>query len=332
MRILIMGGTRFVGRHLTQAALDAGHEVTLFHRGQTGDGLFPQAEHLLGDRNTDLSRLAGRSWDATIDVNAYLPRQVRALSAALGGRGGHHVYVSTVSVYADSAGTKVGFTEDAALIEVVDAEKSTLSDDNYGELKVACENAARDSYGVQLTIVRPTYVVGPGDHTGRFTWWVRRIARGGEVLAPGNADAPLQVIDARDLAEFMLAAAIGPIPGTYHTVHCPPPYSFGDLLTEMIAQVGPPGTRITWAGSEFLRTAGVTDDMLPLWSGSDEGSVLDAADPTAAVEAGLVARPIARTIRETFEADRAHPVSFPDGVGLTPEREAELLADWAQRD
>lgn len=217
MRILFIGGTRFVGRAMAEAALQRDHAVTLLHRGQTDSPVLTAAEHLRADRDKDLSVLAGRAFDATIDVCAYVPRQVRALADALNGRGGHHVFVSTMSVYADTDAP--GLTESAPFIELDDPATEEVTGDTYGGLKVLCERQAQVSYGDDgLTIVRPTYVIGPHDHTGRFTWWVRRIARGGEVLAPAPYDAPIQIIDARDLAEWTLDLAEERVSGAYNAI------------------------------------------------------------------------------------------------------------------
>ena len=190
MHILFVGGTRFVGRAMAVAALERGHEVTLLHRGMTDDPAFADAEHLRADRDGDLSMLAGREFDATIDVCAYVPRQVNALAEALGDRGGHHVFVSTMSVFADA--DRPGLDEDSPLQQIDDPTTEEVTAETYGGLKVLCEQRAEAEVRLDdhLTVIRPTYVIGPHDHTGRFTWWVRRIARGGEVLAPGPADAP----------------------------------------------------------------------------------------------------------------------------------------------
>jgi len=220
MRLLVIGGTRFVGRHLVEAALAAGHDVTLVHRSATE--LFPSARHLLADRDADLSSLADGEWDATVDVCAYLPAQVRSLAAALGGRGGHHVLVSSVSVYAAPPGP--GGDEGSALLPVAGDDVDEVTETTYGPLKVACERAASAIYGDRLAVVRPTYVVGPNDPTGRYPWWVRRMVRGGEVLAPGAPDDPAQVVDVRDLADFQLGLATGQTAGVFNAVR-PPPWS-----------------------------------------------------------------------------------------------------------
>ncbi|HEY3732605.1 MAG TPA: NAD-dependent epimerase/dehydratase family protein [Streptosporangiaceae bacterium] len=195
MRILVIGGTQFVGRHVVEAALAAGDDLTLFHRGRTNPGLFAEAEHRLGDRDGDLAALADGEWHATIDCSAYVPRQVRSLAAMLGGRGGRYVHISSVSAYAEAT-TYPGMTEDAPLAVLDDPATEVVNEVTYGGLKALCEQAAQETFGAPgrlpdaagapVSIVRPTYVAGPFDPTRRFTWWVERIAKGGRVLAPGR--------------------------------------------------------------------------------------------------------------------------------------------------
>jgi len=330
MRILIIGGTAFVGRHITRAALAAGHEVTLFNRGRTGPHLFPQATNLVGDRDSDLSALADGEWDATIDVCAYFPRQVRELATTLGGRGGrggHHVFISSTSAY----GTPVapGFTESAPLAEIDDPTIEEITDQTYGGLKVACERTAAELYGSDATtIVRPTYVIGPYDRTYRFTWWVERIAAGGTVLAPGDPADPIQVIDARDMAEWIVTLAAQPVAGVFHAVSPKPPFGFGELLTEISAAVAPPGTELIWASTEFLLAEGETGVSLPLWPGDDSESDINAADPAAAMAAGLRPRSISQSAADVHAAELAAPTPVRPGTGISREREAELLARW----
>jgi 2'-hydroxyisoflavone reductase len=318
MRLLVIGGTRFVGRHLVEAAVAAGHDVTLVHR--SGTKLFPSARHVLADRNDDLSALADGEWHATVDVCAYLPGQVRSLATALGDRGGHHVLVSSVSVYADLAGP--GGDEDSALLPVAGDDVDEVTDRTYGPLKVACERAASAAYGDRLAIVRPTYVVGPNDPTGRYPWWVRRMARGGRVLAPGAPQDPAQVIDVRDLADFQLGLATGHIAGVFNAVR--PTLPWAELL-EATAAVAPAGTTLTWVDAKWLTQQGVTGADLPLWSGG-EMDWQSALSPARAEAAGLRHRPLSETVRDT--AAWATDDHLADGVGLTPAREAELLAGW----
>jgi 2'-hydroxyisoflavone reductase len=328
MRILIIGGTAFVGRHITQAALAAGHEVTLFNRGRTGAHLFPQATNLVGDRDSDLSALADGEWDATIDVCAYFPRQVRELATALGARGGHHVLISSTSAYRTPVAP--GFTESAPLAELDDPATEEITDQTYGGLKVACERAATDLHGDDATtIVRPTYVIGPYDRSYRFTWWVERIAAGGTVLAPGDPADPIQVIDARDMAAWIVTLVARSVTGVFHAVSPEPIFGFGDLLAEISAAVAPPGTELIWPSTEFLLAEGETGVSLPLWPGDDSESDINAADPAAATAAGLKPRPVRQSAADLHAAELAAPTPVRPGTGISAEREAELLTRWA---
>jgi nucleoside-diphosphate-sugar epimerase len=326
MRILIIGGTAFVGRHISAAALAAGHEVTVFNRGRTGPDLFPAATHLAGDRNTDLTALADGHWDVTIDVCCYVPRQLSSLHAALGGRGGQYVLISSTSAYRTPVAP--GFTEDAPLAELADPATEEVTDETYGGLKVVCERLAVDLFGPATTIVRPTYVIGPYDHTYRFTWWVERLARGGTVLAPGGPADPIQVIDARDLATWIVSLASEQVAGTFHAVSPAPPFGFGDLLAAIKAAVAPPGTELMWVGKDFLLAEGESAESLPLWPGGDSESAINAADPAAAAAVGLRPRPVGESAAQLHAAEQLAPTPPRPGTGISAEREAELLARW----
>jgi 2'-hydroxyisoflavone reductase len=329
MRILIIGGTAFVGRHIARAAIDAGHDVTLFHRGRTGAGLFPLATHLTGDRDDDLRALTAGQWDATIDVCAYLPRQVRALASILRGRGGRHLFISATSVYRTPV--PPGFRESAPLAELADPAVEEINAQTYGGLKVGCERAVAESYGAGATVIRPTYVIGPHDRSYRFTWWVERLARGGEVLAPGGPRDPIQVIDARDMASWAIGLLERAVAGTFHAVSPAPPFGFGDLLETIAALLAPAGTRLTWVGKDYLLAAGENDASLPLWPGGDSESDINAADPAAALAAGLRPRPLGQSVAELHEHELRFPTAVPEGTGITPQREADLLAGWHRR-
>jgi 2'-hydroxyisoflavone reductase len=320
MRLLVIGGTRFVGKGVVEAALADGHDVTLVHRGRTGADLFPAARHLTADRDGDLSVLGDGEWDATVDACAYLPGQVRALAAALGGRGGHHVFVSTVSVYADPPGSDAD--EDSELLPAAGADVDAVTNETYGPLKVACESAAVAAYGDRLAVVRPTLVIGPDDYTGRYPWWVRRLARGGEVLAPGPRDQPIQVVDARDLGAFMLHLAVEGTSGVFNGAR---PWLRWSELLEATASVAPSGTTLTWVDPDWLVEQGVTGADIPFWTeGGMEWALAVSQDRAEA--AGLRHRPLADTIRDT--AAWATDSVLVEGVGLTPDRESELLARW----
>lgn len=326
MRLLFIGGTQFVGRAMVEAALRAGHEVTVLHRGQTGGDLFPAARHVLADRNGDLSGLADGEWDATVDVSAYLPAQVRSLAAALDGRGGHYLFVSTVSVYADPAAP--GATEDSPLLEPADADVTEVGGETYGPLKVACEQAAAELFAT-LTIIRPTLVIGPHDPTGRFPWWVLRLARGGEVLVPGPSEAPIQVIDSRDMADWTVGLIERGVTGTFTAAR--PGTTFGELLATTAAVAGGPGTRLVWADPGFLTAHDVTGRNQPFWTEGETSWTL-AMDPAHATENGLRHGPLDETVRDTLTwalAAGADTVLNP-AWGLPADREAELLRILAE--
>lgn len=340
-----MGGTAFVGRHIAQAAIDNGHEVTVFHRGKTGADLFPAAQHLTGDRGTkpssqegsmaamgpsDLSALASGSWDATVDVSAYFPRQVRELAEALDGRGGRQLYISSMSAY--KVPVAPGFDEDAPLAELADPAIEEVTLETYGGLKVACERAAAQLHGAdRTTIIRPTYVIGPYDKSYRFTYWVQRIAAGGEVLAPAEPEDPIQVIDARDQASFCISLLEREQAGVFHTCGPAKPFGFGGMLEAIAAQVAPPGTRLTWVGKDYLLAEGLDGNVLPLWSADDPEVDINSGSPARALAAGLRLRPLASSITDLRAAEQQSPTAEPPGTGIGPEREAELLAGWAAR-
>lgn len=326
MKILVIGGTKFVGRHIAAAALERGHDVTLLHRTRTD--VFPDAEHLLADRDGDLGVLAGREWDATIDVTAYRPRQVRAVVDALGGRGGRYLLISSTSVYGPPSGP--GFDESSPTVAPAAPDVEDVTETTYGPLKVACELLARELLGDRATVVRPTYVIGPWDYTRRFTSWVERVASGGEVLGPGDPGDPIQVIDARDLADFVADLVERDVAGTFHAVSPAPPYSFGDLLADLVAVIGPPGTKVTWVDQQWLLDQGESDASIPLWGGGDPWISANAADPAAATAAGLHARLVRQSIREIADDLAVHP---PTGTSpaLDRARERELLAAWHAR-
>ena len=329
MRILVVGGTRFVGRHVVEAALAAEHDVTLLHRGRGDDDLFPEAEHLHADRDVDLSLLARREFDATVDTSAYFPRQVRSLSVALDGRGGRYLVISSTSVYAQPDAQ--GFDESSHLVEPAGDDVTEITEESYGRLKVSVEIAARELHHERATVVRPTYVIGPWDYTQRFTYWVERLAEGGEVLAPGNPDDPIQVIDGRDMGVWIVGLLEDDVTGTFHAVSPAPPYTFGLMLGDVAAAVAPEGTTLTWVDQQWLLDQGETGESLPLWGAGDPWIDANTADPSAARATGLAPRSLRDSAAQTLEHVRANPWPSRAPGALTREREAELLASWHAR-
>jgi nucleoside-diphosphate-sugar epimerase len=315
MRVLVLGGTRFLGRALVDATLEQGHEPTLFNRGQTAPELFPEVEKLRGDRSADLSALEGREWDAVLDVAAYMPNDVRRAVEALRGNVSRYVFVSSISVYADQSVPPV---EGAAVEELEPDQEADEDPGLYGARKAACERIVEKAFGDAAFVVRPGLIVGPHDPTGRFTYWPHRVARGGEVLAPGSPDDLVQFIDVRDLAAWIVKATGQGSGGTFNATGEPMP--LGELLEECRPVSGSDAS-LTWVASERLLSEEVGPWMeLPLWLPLAEYAGIQRASVERARAAGLTYRPLADTIGATL-AD-AEPV---DGVGLTPKRERELL-------
>jgi 2'-hydroxyisoflavone reductase len=323
MRTLILGGTVFLGRHVAEAALARGHELTLFTRGVHGADLFPEAEHLRGDRSLDVSALRGRSWDAVIDTSGYEPAAVAASSAALAGSGAHLVFVSSCNVYP-------GWPA-----EVVDEDSPTwqTDDDEYGPAKAACERAAEAAMPGRMAAVRAGLIAGPYDGVFRLPWWVKRIAAGGEVPAPGDPARELQIIDARDLAAWMLDLAERRVAGVFNGTGPVGQTRMGELLEAAVAATGS-DARLKWLPDETLRAVGVEPWMeLPLWIPEDEGAGTWRVGTERAQAAGLRCRPVADTVADVWawlrdggEAELTDWGSHARPAPMSPERERELLA------
>jgi 2'-hydroxyisoflavone reductase len=315
MQILVLGGTKFLGRHVVDAALARGDEVTIFTRGQTNPELYPEVEHLIGDRDGDLGALRGHEWDAVIDTSGYVPRIVRQAAELLRDSVGRYVFVSTVSVYADFSRP---IDETAPTAELEDPATENV-EENYGALKAACERVLDDVYGDRVTHVRAGLIVGPHDPTDRFTYWPRRLAEGGDVLAPGDPDAPVQLVDARDLGAWMLELAERGPGGPLNATGPAEPITMRQALERMGGDV-----TLHWVDDQTLLDEGVGPWMeLPLWLPGPEWACLLDIDIRKAVAAGLTFRPLEETARDTLawslEAGEQRPT-------LTRERERELLA------
>jgi 2'-hydroxyisoflavone reductase len=334
MRLLVLGGTVFLGRHVVEAALSRGHEVTLFNRGQTRPDLFPEVERLKGDRNADLAALEGRTWDAVFDPSAFLPRQVRATAAALSGSVGHYTFVSSISVYPIEQSDK---SETAPGATIQDPESDDVTA-GYGALKALCEGALDEALPGRVLNVRAGLLIGPHDPSNRFTYWPVRVARGGEVLAPGDPEAPCQIIDARDVAEWVLDMAAKAATGTFNVTGPAEPVPLRRVL-ETCREVSRSDARFTWVDSEFLQEQGVGPWLeMPLWLPANLGSLVAPTDRVLA--RGIRYRTLDSTVRETLEWAQAEPVPVqqldaggrqrPLG-GLAPEKEAAVLQAWHSR-
>lgn len=338
LRILILGGTRFIGPHLAEYALARGHALTFFNRGRTNPGLLPQVERVVGDRDGQLDGLKDRAWDAVIDTSGYVPRHVRLSAGLLHPKVPHYLFVSSVSVYASFASAN---DESSPVGKLADESIEKVDGETYGPLKALCETAATAVYGADhTTIIRPGLIVGPGDNTDRFTCWPARAARGGEFAAPGRPGDPVQVIDVRDLAAFVIQAVERRTSGVFNLLSPPGRFTMGDVVGESIEAANKtldpqPSPSAIWIPADFLAAEKVApwSDM-PVWIpsvGDEAGAALVSAK--RALAEGLGIRSMAQTVTDTlrWHLQRPEAERLRLKAGLSPEREAKLLAAWKAR-
>lgn len=335
MKILVLGGTVFLGRHIVQVALERGHEVTLFHRGQHGADMFPDLEHLHGDRDPNLGdglrALEGRIWDAVVDTSGYVPRIVRASAELLSGSG-RYSFVSSISAYESFNQPDQDETAPTAALENPDTEDVPA---HYGALKAACERALEAAMPGRVLNVRPGLIVGAFDPTDRFTYWPDRIARGGEILVPGSPDGLTQFIDAEDVAVWMLRMIERGTVGTWNLTGRP--MRLGELF-EAIRLETQSDARFTWVSEAFLQAQGVQpwmgENSLPLWIPSSDPDMAGFARVSIAraLENALHIRPLSLTLEDTLAWARSRPADHTWRSGLSVARERELLLAWNARD
>lgn len=329
MRLLILGGTVFLGRHLVEMAIESGHQVTLFNRGRTNPDLFPEIEKLRGERQGDLEVLSEGQWDAVVDTSGYHPDDVHKSAQGLSGVAGHYTFISTISVYEDIS--RSGLEEDAATSQL-EEEDQPVTEETYGPLKAACERAVAAAFDGEVLVLRPGLIVGPHDPTGRFGYWPRRMARGGEVLAPGKPERPIQLIDVRDLAAWILESIDENRSGTYHATG-PVGGLTMEAALEACAEAVEAEVKLTWIEEDYLLEAGVQPfSELPLWLPESQNGLLQVSLERAAA-AGLETRPLVETAKDTYQWDQDRGARFHRGPGIGPARELALLQAWhAQRE
>jgi 2'-hydroxyisoflavone reductase len=323
MDLLILGGTRFVGRHLAAAALAAGHRVSLFHRGRTNPGLFAEAEHIYGDRDGGLGPLRRQAWDAVVDVSGYVPRVVGDSAELLAEAVPFYAFISTGSVYATP---RPSMDENAPLKTLTDESIEVVSGETYGGLKVLCERAVRRVYPQHHLVVRPGIVAGPYDPSDRFTYWPVRLARGGEVLAPPFPDQPVQFIDARDLAAWIIHMLENGWVGTYNAVGPAVPATMRDMLEACHAAAGSEA-HLTWVDPKFAVHHHLTTQALPFFVAPGR-SALFTMDNNRALSAGLDPRPIVETAADTLDWALTRSERHHWQAGLDPALELDLLREW----
>jgi len=322
MNILIIGGTKFLGRHIAEAALKRNHQLTLFHRGKTNPDLFPEIEHVHGDREKDLALLREKKFDAVVDTCGYFPRVVSISAEALKQNVGRYLFISTISVYKDP----VSPDENSPVGTIEDSTMEEITGESYGPLKALCEQVVRDAYSERATIVRPGLIVGPNDPSDRFTYWPVRMERGGDVLAPDRKNQPVQIIDVRDLAEWCVSAIEKNVTGTYNATGPAQPYSLGDFLIAIQKSINS-SARLVWTNTEILKENEVEPwSDLPCvvpYDGSGDGFMN--ANVTAATTHGLTFRSLDRTAKDTLSW--WHDAGGPElKSGLAAEKEAKVLS------
>jgi 2'-hydroxyisoflavone reductase len=334
LKILILGGTRFIGLHMTALALERGHALTFFNRGKTRTDRFPEVERIKGDRNGEIDGLKDREWDAVIDNSGYVPRHVRLSAELLAPNVKQYVFTSTISVYPDFSTPR---DESSPVGKLADESVEKVDGDTYGPLKALCEQAVMKAMSGRAAVIRPGLIVGPDDNTDRFTYWPARAARGGEFIAPGSPGDPFQVIDVRDLAAFTLAVVENGVTGTYNAVSNVNEFKFGELTDACIAAAKKQATpssppRAVYLPAEFLEEQKVEPwSEMPVWlPAKGEEAAFASTSNRAAVVKGLKITPIRRTVNDTLAWHLTRPAEEREKLKarITPEREAAVLAAW----
>lgn len=332
LKILILGGTGYIGPHMVREALRRGHEVTLFNRGRRASDLFPDLETRIGDRDGQLDSLQGGQWDAVVDNSGYVPRHVRDSASLLQPAAPYYLFISSISAYANF---DVELDEDSPLATIEDETVEEITGETYGALKVLCEKAVSEVYGNDnCAILRPTYICGPGDTTDRFSYWPIRVSRGGEMLLPESPDSPLQIIDVRDLASFVVDCVEQRISGVYNTVTPKGEYTLGKAIADSQAVAGTQVDPI-WMDLNFIAEHQLVEKgEIPTWAPSDSGeSKWALVSGARAAAAGMETRPIRETIRGILDWWPTLPEERRSKMraGMSPEREAELIVAWKAR-
>lgn len=328
MKILILGGTVFLGRAIVEAGLAQGHEITLFNRGQSNSDLFPQLEKLKGDRLAgDLASVAGCHWDAVVDTCGYVPRVVRDAATQISTD--HYTFISSISAYADNS--SINQDESASLATMDDPTVEEVDGKTYGPLKVLCEEAAEEALPNKILVVRSGLIVGPNDRSDRFTYWPVRIAQGGEVLAPGDPSDPVQIIDVRDQAEWIIRMIEANVTGIFNVTGPATTLTMGDCLAECKTVANSDAT-FTWVSEEFLaeQEVGAYVEM-PLWVPSENYAGFSRYNIDKAIASGLTFRSLADTIEATLDFHNSRSADYQLRAGLTANRETELLHGWHER-
>ncbi len=326
MKILIIGGTRFLGRYLVESALNRNHEVTLFNRGQSNSDLYPDIEQIHGDRDGELDKLNGHTWDAVIDTCGYYPRIVSASAKFLSDKVKHYIFISSISVYADLS--KPGVNENSPVGTMDDATIEEITEDSYGPLKALCEQVVEKQFPDTNLVIRPGLIVGPHDLSDRFSYWIHRINKGGKVLAPEPKDYNVQYIDVRDLSDWIIRMIENKLIGTFNGIGPNHKLTMLDFLNKC-REILNSETEFVWVNQQFLEENKVENwTDLPIWIIEKKYAGMMLTSCAKAFTNGLIFRPLEDTIKDTFNYCQTRPKDYQWKAGLSAEREAELLNKW----
>jgi 2'-hydroxyisoflavone reductase len=329
MKILIIGGTLFLGRHIVESALGNGHEVTLFNRGKRNTDLFPGVEKIKGDRDSDLELLKGRKWDAVIDTCGYIPRIVEKSAQALSENAGTYVFISSISVYKDFS--KAGINEEADLLQLENEADETLTNETYGALKTHCEERVLKHFPSNSLIIRPGLIVGPHDYTDRFTYWPVRVKRGGQVIIPDHTDYPIQFIDVRDLADLALRLVESKVTGIFNATGPENEFTFKQLLDACLP-FAEKNVEFIGLPEEFLEESlNENGTYLPMSEAKGEWAGIEQVNCSKAIGHGLAFRDVKETVKNTLEWFGTLPENYEMKTGLKPEIEKKIIEKWKNK-
>lgn len=327
--LLILGGTGFIGPHLTQEALRLGWKVTHFNRGKHTPGGVADVETLIGDRNGKLDALRGRKWDAVIDDTGQIPKYVKMSAELLAPNVGYCLYISSISAYSSFAKPN---DENSPTGKLSDPNIEKTTDETYGPMKALCEQYSAEAFKGRASIVRPGYIVGPLDGSDRFTYWPVRASKGGEMMAPGTPHDPIQIIDVRDLAAWMMKLAHDRTTGYFNAISPPERFTTGDIIKASLQASPSAGTKATWVPEDFLAKQWKPEELdLPPWSPmSGETAGASLTSTARAQKAGLKTRPMQETVNDTLKWFQSLPAErqAKPRAGIDPKKEADTLRAW----
>jgi 2'-hydroxyisoflavone reductase len=326
MKILVLGGTLFLGKHIVEKAQKNGHEITLFNRGKRNPELFPGIEKIKGDRDSDLEILHKRKWDAVIDTCGYIPRIVEKSAEVLSSNVKTYVFISSISAYKDFS--KPGITEKSKLASLELEDEETLTNETYGALKAHCEARVKKHFPKRNLIIRPGLIVGPNDYSDRFTYWPVKIQNGGEIIIPRKTNYPIQFIDVRDLADFIIRSLENKMTGVFNATGPKTRFTFQELLDICIPFAKKDVNLIKIPGKFLAAKFSENDFYLPLEESKGEWAGIEQVDCSKGIKKGLVFRDVKKTVKDTLKWFSSLPADYQLKTGIKPDIEKKIIEEW----